>query len=96
MSHDGQKEREQIIPTYVSKLDAQNNIDAITFCEAWVDSDIIVGLLKPLGFPYATKLLTDDDPLSSLTNGGVIIVSKHPILREDQIVYHGDCHFAGA
>ncbi|KAF4316976.1 hypothetical protein BBO99_00008362 [Phytophthora kernoviae] len=46
------------------------------------------------GFQYATSILHDPDPFTSLLNGGVMIVSKWPIIREAQHVYRGACHYS--
>jgi len=42
------------------------------------------------GYRYKTSVVTDYDSKSAI-NGGVVIGSKWPIIREDQIVYRGDC-----
>ncbi|RLN93529.1 hypothetical protein BBJ28_00018954 [Nothophytophthora sp. Chile5] len=46
------------------------------------------------GFLYATSILHDPDPFTSLLNGGVLIVSKWPVVREAQHVYRDACHYS--
>lgn len=47
-----------------------------------------------LGMNYSTSILYDRDPFTSLINGGVIIISKWPIIQEAQHIYHHACHYA--
>ena len=49
---------------------------------------------KQEGYPYATSILHDPDPFTSLLNGGVMIVSKWPIVREAQHIYRDACHYS--
>jgi len=89
VSHDGQNERLQRIP---SALLAVADVDVITFAEADNDHEVqlMATAFAAAGFRYRTTVVTDHDD-ASLLNGGVIIGSRWPILREDQIVYRDAC-----
>eukprot|EP00743_Colponemidia_sp_Colp-15_P005575 GILK01005996.1.p1 GENE.GILK01005996.1~~GILK01005996.1.p1 ORF type:complete len:420 (-),score=56.94 GILK01005996.1:418-1635(-) len=94
ISSDGQEERLSRIPTAISNLDQlYAPIDVINFCEAFVASDRkeLLANLAAKGWPYATSILDDSNPFTSLVNGGVVLVSKWPIVRQDQMVYRHDC-----
>ncbi|DAZ99299.1 TPA: hypothetical protein N0F65_005467 [Lagenidium giganteum] len=94
VSKDGQEERLARIPASLHRLSAE--IDVVTFAEADIQSerDKMLQQFKKQGFMFATSILRDSDPLTSLLNGGVIIVSKWPILREGQHIYRHACHYS--
>jgi len=88
----GQVTRMHRIPTDVF-VKILNQTDVISFCEAFMEdprNDMLAELAK-FGWKYSTPILSDPNPFTSLTNGGVIIVSKHPIVEHDQIIYRGAC-----
>jgi endonuclease/exonuclease/phosphatase family metal-dependent hydrolase len=101
VSHDGQLERMAQIPDALSRLNG-GEVDAITLCEIdfQVDEDVPVTSLtdtqrptrrmldrfQQCGFGYHTRVLDDRTPYS-LTNGGVIIVSKWPIIATRSVAY---------
>ncbi|GLE03466.1 hypothetical protein PINS_up012368 [Pythium insidiosum] len=94
VSKDGQAERLARVPA--SLLAISKDIDVITFAEADVQSerDAMLAAFQRLGFPYATSILHDPNPFTSLINGGVLVVSKWPIVREAQHVYRHACHYS--
>jgi len=66
--------------------------DVIIFNEVTANScrDILLRRLTPLGFEHNTKILNEPPP-KSIANGGVMIVSKFKITKEDQHIYRGAC-----
>ena len=63
------------------------NIDIITFCEAFTQNSriILINNLKKYGFNFYTPVLS----LSNIKgNGGIFIISKHPILNYKFYVYN--------
>ena len=90
VSHDGQNERLERIPAALVAVNI--TFDVATFAEA--DNDDEVNLMAKAfakaGYKYRTSVIRDHKD-KSLVNGGVIIGSKWPILREDQIVYRNAC-----
>ena len=90
VSHEGQAERLATLPSALES--AGLDFDVATFCEA-DDSDTreaMFSAFRGLGYAYNTAVVEDYDDLS-LVNGGVVIGSKWPILREDQMVYRDAC-----
>lgn len=94
VSKDGQRERLKRIPE--SLIQISKTIDVVTFAEADVRTERIEMLaqFQKVGFAYSTTILHDPDPFTSLLNGGVVIVSKWPIIREAQHVYRNACHYS--
>lgn len=94
ISRDGQQERLVHLPASI--LHHSPMVDVVTFAEADIESERI-NMLKQFqhyGFPYATTILQDPDPFTSVVNGGVLIVSKWPIVREGQHIYKNACHYS--
>ncbi|KAF0682893.1 Aste57867_25028 [Aphanomyces stellatus] len=99
VSQDGQHERLQRIPDAIAAMcptTSCGGVDVVTFAEADIDADRrdMLSAFHKLGFPYHTNVIADTDPFTSLINGGVLIVSKWPILREAQHIYRGACHYS--
>ena len=94
VSHDGQQERLARIPA--SLLQLSRTIDVVTFAEADIQSERqrMLAQFAKAGFAHATTILHDPDPFTSLLNGGVLIVSRWPIVREAQHVYRHACHYS--
>ena len=98
VSHDGQRERIKAIPgaikrMVISKVGAP---DVISFCELDNEDDRqgMLAQFRSIGYPHATEILAGSIVKGSLINGGVVIVSRWPIVKQDQMVYHGACTFA--
>ncbi|RLN10242.1 hypothetical protein BBJ28_00022570, partial [Nothophytophthora sp. Chile5] len=94
VSKDGQSERLTRVPESLARI--SSTIDAVTFAEADIDSErnAMLAKFRKRGFPYATSILHDPDPFTSLLNGGVLVVSKWPVVREAQHVYRDACHYS--
>ena len=90
VSHDGQQERCDRIPSAILALD--KDVDVATFAESddATERDKMFQQFASVGYRYKTSVVTDYND-KSLLNGGVVIGSKWPILREDQIVYRDAC-----
>eukprot|EP00656_Telonema_subtile_P040355 TRINITY_DN45410_c0_g1_i1.p1 TRINITY_DN45410_c0_g1~~TRINITY_DN45410_c0_g1_i1.p1 ORF type:complete len:467 (-),score=64.91 TRINITY_DN45410_c0_g1_i1:186-1586(-) len=90
VSHDGQNERLERMPAAV--LAIEPDIDVACFAEADNDQerDLLAAAFAKAGYNHRTSVVVDHEH-KSLINGGVLIGSKWPILREDQIVYRHDC-----
>jgi len=89
VSHDGQNERLERIPQALLAIpDEELLVDVATFCEAdnSEERDLMFAAFAAVGYKYRTDILEDPDN-HHLINGGVIIGSKWPILREDQIIF---------
>jgi endonuclease/exonuclease/phosphatase family metal-dependent hydrolase len=80
----------QVLPTI-----NQGNVDAFVLCECIIES-VFEDLLQPMakrGWRYCTKplvsanVMTNQSLLPSIMSGGVFILSKWPIVREDRHVY---------
>ncbi|CCI41120.1 unnamed protein product [Albugo candida] len=98
ISLDGQKERLEQIPQSLidNAPDLQIPIDVISLAEVF-EKDQFEKMAKDftdLGFPYSTKVLSDPNSFTSITSGGVWIVSRWKITVEKQIVYKNACHGA--
>ncbi|KAG1684156.1 hypothetical protein DVH05_011838 [Phytophthora capsici] len=94
VSKDGQSERLQRVPESLNRI--STSIDAVTFAEADIRTqrDEMLEQFRMFGFNYSTTVLHDPDPFTSLLNGGVMVVSKWPIVREAQHVYRSACHYS--
>jgi hypothetical protein len=94
VSYDGQSERLQRVPESLAKISA--TIDVVTFAEADIQTqrEEMLAQFHKVGFNYSTTILHDPDPFTSLLNGGVLVVSKWPIVREAQHVYRDACHYS--
>lgn len=94
VSSDGQSERLARVPESLTRISTE--IDVVTFAEADIKSqrDAMLHEFQKHGFQYATSILHDPDPFTSLLNGGVLVVSKWPIVREAQHVYRDACHYS--
>jgi hypothetical protein len=95
VSSDGQTERLTRVPAALLAL-VSHDIDVVTFAEAdnQGEREGMLAQFRANGFAYATSILRDPDPFTSLLNGGVLVVSKWPIVREAQHVYRGACHYS--
>ncbi|EQC38265.1 hypothetical protein SDRG_04690 [Saprolegnia diclina VS20] len=98
VSHDGQAERLARIPQSILTLCPHScgGVDVVTFAESDIESDrnVMLEAFTQAGYLYHTTILAETDPFTSLINGGVLIVSKWPILREAQHIYRGACHYS--
>ncbi|KAL3665139.1 hypothetical protein V7S43_009771 [Phytophthora oleae] len=94
VSKDGQSERLKRVPESLNRISTA--IDAVTFAEADIltQRDEMLEQFRTFGFNYSTTILHDPDPFTSLLNGGVMVVSKWPIIREAQHVYRSACHYS--
>lgn len=94
VSKDGQSERLQRVPESLHRI--SEAIDVVTFAEADIRTqrDAMLDQFRVFGFNYSTTILHDPDPFTSLLNGGVMVVSKWPIIREAQHVYRNACHYS--
>ena len=77
--------RAELIATEIGNK--YKNIDIITFCEAFTQNSriILINNLKKYGFNFYTPVLSVSNILS---NGGIFIISKHPILNYKFHVYN--------
>ena len=91
ISHDGQLERLERIPAAVLAIPGLE-VDVATFAESDVadERDRMFDEFAARGYRYKTSVVTDYNA-KSLENGGVVIGSRWPILREDQIVFRNAC-----
>ena len=82
LSRDGQRERLQRIPESLTRI--SGTIDVVTLVKAFNEEQRadMLAQFRTFGFQYATSILHDPDPFASLLNGGVMVVSKWPIVRE--------------
>ncbi|ETV96078.1 hypothetical protein H310_10719 [Aphanomyces invadans] len=100
VSKDGQDERLHHIPASiihnVCPMATCGGVDVVTFAEADIDSERahMLAAFNDLDFRHHTTVISDTDPFTSLINGGVLIVSKWPILREAQHIYRNACHYS--
>ncbi|KAF0712160.1 hypothetical protein AaE_012106 [Aphanomyces astaci] len=100
VSKDGQDERLHRIPAsvlnHVCPTATCGGVDVVTFAEADIDSERahMLAAFEELNFRHHTTVVADTDPFTSLINGGVLIVSKWPILREAQHIYRNACHYS--
>ncbi|CAI5713879.1 unnamed protein product [Peronospora effusa] len=94
VSKDGQRERLERIPESLGRI--SKTIDVVTFAEADIrtERNEMLAQFQKVGFAYSTTILHDPDPFTSLLNGGVVILSKWPIIREAQHVYRNACHYS--
>ncbi|CAI5732288.1 unnamed protein product [Hyaloperonospora brassicae] len=94
VSKDGQRERLQRVPESLDRI--SKSIDVVTLAEADIQTqrDDMLAQFQKFGFHHVTSILHDPDPFTSLLNGGVMIVSKWPIVREAQHVYRNACHYS--
>ncbi|KAF1326502.1 Vacuolar protein sorting-associating protein, partial [Globisporangium splendens] len=96
VSKDGQTERLARIPASLRKI--SEHIDVVTFAEADVkgERENMLAQFRDIGFQYATSILHDPDPFTrfDLLNGGVMVVSRWPILHEAQHIYRNACHYS--
>ncbi|CAH0481200.1 unnamed protein product [Peronospora belbahrii] len=94
VSKDGQSERLQRVPESLHQISP--TIDVVTLAEADIKTERneMLAQFQKFGFNYSTTILHDPDPFTSLLNGGVMVVSKWPIIREAQHVYHNACHYS--
>lgn len=89
----GQRTRLKKMAKMLSKLNHED-VDAFVLCECIVTS-VVEDLLQPLaelGWPYCTKPLVStkvlgQNMLPTVLSGGVFIMSKWPIVEENQHVY---------
>ena len=90
----GQKRRAELLPAQL------HGYDAIVFSEAFdggARATLLAGLKKE--YPHRTRILDKSTTFKVGGNGGVIIVSRHPIEAQDQQGFNDvctgtDCHVA--
>ncbi|GMF10525.1 unnamed protein product [Phytophthora lilii] len=84
----------QRVPASLQQI--SETIDVVTFAEADIkpQRDEMLAQFRKFGFNYSTSILHDPDPFTSLLNGGVMVVSRWPIVREAQHVYRNACHYS--
>lgn len=82
--HNGQTKRAAMIPKHLG------GYDVVVFQEAFDDDAraILINGMKKKGYPYASKILGKDEGTEQ--DGGVIIVSRYPIVAQAQRVFK-DC-----
>ena len=96
---DGQVARARDIPKVISEQ-INSNVDVITFCEAFDDvaRRNLISELNRVGFRYVTNVVGEygiDETVRQelmnkrmcFENGGVMIVSRHPILKSESRVF---------
>jgi len=86
VSHDAQRERLAHIPRAIAGIN-RGKVDVIVFEEAFltgVERRQLLRNLRRAGFPHATNVTTK---VGKLTNGGVFIASRWPIVRKAHHVY---------
>jgi endonuclease/exonuclease/phosphatase family metal-dependent hydrolase len=90
VSHDGQQERLERIASAVEAADL--DVDVVTFAESDDSSEraSMFAAFSRVGYKYHTTVVTDYDS-KSILNGGVVIGSRWPIIKHDQIVYRSAC-----
>ena len=78
--------RAEMISKYIIE-NIGNDTDVITFCEAFEENsrNILIKYLSFAGFKYSTPVLSDKN--NYLSNGGIFILSKHPILGYSSYVF---------
>ncbi|CEG47051.1 Endonuclease/exonuclease/phosphatase [Plasmopara halstedii] len=94
VSKDGQDERLQRVPQSLHRI--STSIDVVTFAEADIQLQRkeMLKTFESYGYNYSTTILHDPDPFTSIVNGGVMMVSKWPIIREGQHIYRNACHYS--
>lgn len=77
--------RAEMISKYI--IENVGDADVISFCEAFEERsrNILIKYLSIAGFKYSTPVLSDDN--NYLSNGGIFILSKHPILGYTSYVF---------
>jgi endonuclease/exonuclease/phosphatase family metal-dependent hydrolase len=92
----GQVERAMRIPECISLLDAEiGGLDVIVFVEL-ISPDVrqtVINKMQKLGWPYISKKISANPFFDSFktVSGGVIIVSKYPIIYEYTYVFEDAC-----
>lgn len=84
--HDGQKERMAHIPRKFAVL-ANAKVDVIVFEENFQKSKRFEKELRQAGFKYFSKRLKPRVPVDGVSDGGVLLVSRWPIVNQDKHVY---------
>ncbi len=84
--HDGQKERMAHIPRKFSEI-ANGKVDVIVFEENFQKSKRFQKELRQAGFKYFSTRLKPRAPIKGISDGGVLIVSRWPIVNQDKHVY---------
>lgn len=77
--------RAEMISKYI--IENVGDADVITFCEAFEENsrNILIKYLSSAGFKYSTPVLSDDN--NYFSNGGIFVLSKHPILGYSSYVF---------
>jgi endonuclease/exonuclease/phosphatase family metal-dependent hydrolase len=103
---DGQRKRAKlIVKSLFEQNDKYKDIDIIVFCELFDDKSrkTVLKNSKKYGFNYQTKVignskvikrccsaLCSKNPRVLVENGGVVLVSKYPIILEDSVIYNNN------
>ena len=84
--HEGNEIRSALIPERITSLNS-GDIDVITLCEVFDDvaRKLIWKKFSELGWKYHTTVI---DSHSYMSNGGITIVSKWPILYTEQHIFN--------
>ena len=84
MFKNGQMQRAEMIPGQLT------GYDVVVFQEAFDDDAraVLINGMKSKGYKYVSKILGNDEGVEQ--DGGVIIVSRHPIVKQAQIEFK-DC-----
>lgn len=102
VSHDGQAERMELIPEALAQLNG-GDVDVITLCEVDFQvgegvpyasltdtrnlTDELLARFDALGFSHATRVLDAPRATPAMLNGGVIVVSRWPIVQTNSVSY---------
>lgn len=91
----GQNKRAKRIPAALARLDKQHELDVIVFVELIEPKTRkkVLDKMADLGWKYVSKPLTANAFFSSLkvVTGGVVVVSKHPILVQKNYIFDDVC-----
>lgn len=93
ISHDGQRERAAIIPDALVNGSAVP--DVISLCEAFETGaqEVLTHRFNELGYQVVDATLSPDLMKGQLENGGVMVLTRHPVLKTATLKYT-ECVFA--
>ena len=91
----GQNIRASLIPCALGKLDSLNDLDVVAFQELIdpISTNTILTRMYDLGWKYVSNKLrpTYHFPCTKLGGGGVVILSKYPIVKEAYHIFENAC-----
>lgn len=91
----GQIKRANLIPERLADLSMNKDLDVVVFVELISPNTryIVIEKMKKLGWPYVSEPISANAFFSSLkvVSGGVIIMSKHPIIYQYNHVFEDAC-----